>query len=823
MSLTTSNRASTLLSLVSAQPAILDTLSKTQGPITLFAPTDDAFRNTLPPGFNASDSAAVASVLTYHVVGDTTFLPGASTPARSFVKTLRKNPLNFDEPTSLRVDFDANANTVKLAFGLPTANVVSSTPILNGNGVIHYVDSVLLPPPDLATTAAAVPDLKTLLDTIVATELAGPLNSLKGITVLAPTNAAFAAIADTVKTLTKEQIQSILALHVLPGVIASTDLPATLDGVQTYLPDQTLSAKKDGQGVSFAGKGNTTPAKVAIADVLVGNGIVHVIDTVLLPDLANLKPVGSIAQIAPKSGASGTAGSPAKPTGIVQNSAPKNASTTIPMKAKTTDDEVRKRLQSIEQKLHRPLESLPMPDRMKSLIMGDFLIHQYPASKITLIIQDLDAILLISTVMPRLWEACVTSFEKTGNYPQSLLCAKRFITSQLSATQRREVRQVSAGAKDFRDTSIKRALALYFQQYIRYCDTVKFTVKNAWRDILESVRFTSNAATFRSAFPSLIPAKELQRWTSPQRNEVELAHCIEIQPKFADLVAVNPSVDADDLVRFYKETINRINKYPEHPLHRSTEAIAQFIISKELRRLTQTPQDREQELKSLLSLNGLAFRSDSRLSALYIKGEISKDIEHVVSILKITHELFNFGHVVWSNLNLTYESLLEERASKGEYDADGKPKWIETAVAITSSDVFKERCRSVQRTALARQLPTETRRNLIRRRVLHEFRTSQHLQPSNRSSTSSTDPPPEDPVDFQFQYAYTQLENLEIQVSHLQQLSKQSGLIVPVDIHVKGKEGDVERLKKGRGFDVRGWSRVRRTGKGEEKDGKGGR
>ncbi|KAJ3416156.1 Stabilin-2 [Chytridiales sp. JEL 0842] len=315
--LTADPRASTLLSLVGAQPAILDTLSKAQGPITVFAPTDDAFKNTLPPGFNASNTAAVADVLVYHVVGDATYLPGASTPPRTVVKTLRKNPSNFDNPTNLVVDFDGKA--VKVNFGLKSANVVGSTPILNNKGVIHFVDSVLLPPPDLATTAAAVPDLKTLLDTLVAVELANPVNALKGITVLAPTNAAFAAIADTVKTLSKEQIQAILAFHILPGVFYSTDLPAALNAVPTYSEGQTLNLTNDANGVAFQGVGNQgQAAKVAIADVTVGNGVVHVIDRVLIPDLS--KPLAVITtQITP---ATATDGTP-KPTSTLKVSSGK--------------------------------------------------------------------------------------------------------------------------------------------------------------------------------------------------------------------------------------------------------------------------------------------------------------------------------------------------------------------------------------------------------------------------------------------------------------------------------------------------------------------
>ncbi|KAJ3414161.1 hypothetical protein HDV05_007023 [Chytridiales sp. JEL 0842] len=362
-----------------------------------------------------------------------------------------------------------------------------------------------------------------------------------------------------------------------------------------------------------------------------------------------------------------------------------------------TDEVVTTRVKSIDDKLKRPLASIGIPDSLKTIIMGDFLTLLHPSTKITMVINDLDAILLLKTVAPNLWNASVSALEKTGKLPQSLLCTKRFVSSQLTAVQRREVRAASTGAKALKNsTAIRKSLAAYFERYNQYLHTLHFAIKNAWRDLLEPLRFNIVVLVFAKIFPSFIDYTAAQRWNSKDRLSAELAHCIELQPEYAALVAQSPKVNADDLVRFYGERVTQIRNFEEHPLHGSNVGIAKFIISKELDRLSKPKEERETELKALLEQNGLKLRSDSRLAASYIAGTSCKDVEQVVAILKVTAELFKYSHIAWSQLRGTYESLLEQQALKGAYDAEGKPAWIETANSITSTQSFANACSSAR-------------------------------------------------------------------------------------------------------------------------------
>lgn len=133
---------------------------------------------------------------------------------------------------------------------------------------------------DIVDTAVAAGSFKTL---VAAVQAAGLVDALKGpgpLTVFAPTDAAFAnlpagTLDDLLKPANKEKLKAILLYHVVSGKVLSTDLkgtvkPATLQGA-------TLTIVAASSGVTVNG------AKVTKADIAASNGVIHVIDTVVLP------------------------------------------------------------------------------------------------------------------------------------------------------------------------------------------------------------------------------------------------------------------------------------------------------------------------------------------------------------------------------------------------------------------------------------------------------------------------------------------------------------------------------------------------------------
>lgn len=138
---------------------------------------------------------------------------------------------------------------------------------------------------NIVETADSVGTFKTLLAAATAAGLAEALGDTQNITVFAPTDEAFAALpSGTVENLlkpeNKDQLVAILTMHVLPRVLMSNQLLTKPFHVKTLNADERLTISAKSSGVTVSGS-NT--AKVVQPDVKADNGVIHVIDTVLLP------------------------------------------------------------------------------------------------------------------------------------------------------------------------------------------------------------------------------------------------------------------------------------------------------------------------------------------------------------------------------------------------------------------------------------------------------------------------------------------------------------------------------------------------------------
>lgn len=265
----------------STKAGIAGTLTDTNAQLTVFAPTDQAFTDLAKRlGFadgtamvDALPSGALQSILTYHVLGtkklaaDLSAAGATQATAYSFAGA----------PARLAFDFTGG---VKITDAALTVATVVTPNVPASNGVIHVIDKVLVPPGvlNIVQMAQANPLFSSLVNAVVAADLQATLSGSGPFTVFAPTNAAFGAAP---QNLTVPQLRTVLTYHVLAGQVLSTQIPfgppvPTVAGQNLVFAAGTPPAIRD-----------TTAAlaNIVAVDVRASNGVIHVIDKVLIPAL----------------------------------------------------------------------------------------------------------------------------------------------------------------------------------------------------------------------------------------------------------------------------------------------------------------------------------------------------------------------------------------------------------------------------------------------------------------------------------------------------------------------------------------------------------
>jgi transforming growth factor-beta-induced protein len=273
-------RFSTLVAAVQAA-GLVDTLQG-EGPFTVFAPTNDAFA-ALPAGTVDSlllpeNKQQLTDVLLYHVVPGQVMAADVAALNGKMADTALEGQQIAIKTDMGNVYLNDNVKVV-------------TTDIEAANGVIHVIDAVLLPSTeeasasmdksDIVDTAVADGRFKTL---VAAVQAAGLVDTLKGegpFTVFAPTDDAFAALpAGTLDTLLKpeniQQLTDILTYHVVSGKVMASDVTG-LDKATTVLGKDINIKVEDGKVIL-----NDT-VQVILTDIETSNGVIHVIDGVLLP------------------------------------------------------------------------------------------------------------------------------------------------------------------------------------------------------------------------------------------------------------------------------------------------------------------------------------------------------------------------------------------------------------------------------------------------------------------------------------------------------------------------------------------------------------
>jgi len=280
--------------------AKLDTTLSGTGPFTVFAPTNAAFTAALTAlSITKAEMLAksdLADILKYHVISG---------------KIMAADLKTHQTPDTLNNGLKVMVHKTDTAVTFGGAKV-SKADVVCDNGVIHFIDKVVLPPSlNVVETAQATADFSVLVEAIIKAKLDTTLSGTGPFTVFAPTNAAFTAALTDMKItkaelLARSDLADILKYHVISGQILAADLKATQS--PATVQGQKVVVTKDASGSTFGG------AKVTAADLPCKNGVIHTIDKVVLP------PAPTTPATAPTTPATGAAAtsltSPAASQGV---------------------------------------------------------------------------------------------------------------------------------------------------------------------------------------------------------------------------------------------------------------------------------------------------------------------------------------------------------------------------------------------------------------------------------------------------------------------------------------------------------------------------
>jgi len=278
---------------------LTNALSEPAGPFTMFVPTDEAFAS-LPNGLincllEPSNKDNLADILKYHIIEGKVYSSDLSDGMTA--TTLNGDDVVVDLSDGFKVDY----------------SIVYIPDIEATNGVLHVIDAVLIPLGvdvnailstcrDIPETAIANGNFDTLVTLLAVADLVDDLSKPAGpFTVFAPTDESFASLPDglvtcLLKPRNKNILADILKYHVLEGKVLSSDLSDNLN---------TTTLNGDDVAIDFSDIIKIDYAIVSIPDVEANNGVIHVIDAVLVPSSIDVNRLLTTCQDVPETAIAG--------------------------------------------------------------------------------------------------------------------------------------------------------------------------------------------------------------------------------------------------------------------------------------------------------------------------------------------------------------------------------------------------------------------------------------------------------------------------------------------------------------------------------------
>ncbi|KAK1987668.1 fasciclin domain-containing protein [Colletotrichum cereale] len=277
---------STYYNLIKKYPEVILKLPSYDG-VTIVAPSNAAFENI--PGtqlngiWNESDPSIAIPILEYHILQGTVSTGALESGPSVLRPSLLQNPAWTNVTGGQNVMVNKQPGDVIVltsSEGIRTTQVEGD--IRFAGGLIHVIDNLLIPPAKLENSTESF-GLSAFLGALYAARLLPSLSEKKNVTIFAPRNEAFQRVAGSLKDLDEDAVRDLLNYHVVKGrILASSSLE---NGTSlSTLADQNLNVIRSGNNLFL------NSAQVVQPDILLANGIMHIVDNVLNPDMASAVP-----------------------------------------------------------------------------------------------------------------------------------------------------------------------------------------------------------------------------------------------------------------------------------------------------------------------------------------------------------------------------------------------------------------------------------------------------------------------------------------------------------------------------------------------------
>jgi uncharacterized surface protein with fasciclin (FAS1) repeats len=283
--------------------------------VQIVAPNNDAFANY--QGFDPKNQSMVVNILEYHILQGTVSTNAIPEGPTTFASTLLTDTAYTNVTGGQKVLINKQpGNTVVFTSGAGSRSSLVDGDIPFKGGLIQIIDTLMVPPQRLEpTTRVAYKDLTAFLAALYAADLVPSFADATNVTIFAPRNSAFQLLAGTLTGLSKEALARILKYHIVPNqVLLSQQLTngtnlttASTDAAGRPVPARVVRAGNNAY---------VDRSQIIQPDILIANGVIHMVDGVLNPDAPAVQPdpaVGTQPPVFAQTGATSTGSRVATP------------------------------------------------------------------------------------------------------------------------------------------------------------------------------------------------------------------------------------------------------------------------------------------------------------------------------------------------------------------------------------------------------------------------------------------------------------------------------------------------------------------------------